>query len=253
MSNLDWLKRQEALFKDDSVIEEVLRSNVQRERVDVAVAMIGTGGQTVLDIGCGDAAIAEMIRKNGNEVVGMDFSKVICTAKDKKEIALVAGEASNLPFKDESFNSVFAGEIIEHMLYVNEFLQGIHRILKKDGKLVLTTPNIARLRNRLSLLLGDPSPWHEWDKPFCHIRYFTPQTLLDCLSKNGFRPVNYGSGRSLGEGPPIEGWDIFNEEERRVLKQIISRFTSHPFFLQTFIVIESRKVEVCSGENSTTP
>ena len=238
---LKWQKKQEEMFAKDSVIEEVLASPVQRERVDVAVSMIGSGG-TVLDIGCGDAAIGELMRKNGNTVVGLDFPAVIRTATEKKEISLVAGEASNLPFANESFTAIFAGEIIEHLLNVTKFLGDIHRILKKDGKLVVTTPNITRLRNRLSLLLGDVSPWHEWDKDFSHIRYWTPQTLLDCLSKNGFRPETVGWGRSLGGG---FDWTIFSEEEQRILNQILNRFTSEPrpFFLESFIIVMARRLE----------
>lgn len=238
MSYIKWLKKQEETFAKDSVIEEVLVSPIQRERVDVALSWIESD-ELVLDIGGGDGAISELIYNKGNAVITLDFPRVIATAKSRKFLLLVAAEATYLPFKSECLDTIFCGEVIEHILDVERFLAEMHRVLKPQGKLILTTPNIARLRNRLAMLIGDVTPWHEWNKKFSHIRYWTPQTLIACLEQSGFEPIKLGGGRSLGGG---WDWSVFTEEEQRVLKKILERFTPHPLFLLSFICILARKV-----------
>ncbi len=67
----------------------------------------------IQDIGCnkGDfhKLVMERARKISGEVYGLDI--VVTNYRDN----IVGGDAHFLPFKDESFNSVFAGEIIEHL------------------------------------------------------------------------------------------------------------------------------------------
>lgn len=45
------------------------------------------------------------------------------------------------PFKTNTFDSVVAGEIIEHLKEPYQFLKEVKHILKKRGRLILTTPN----------------------------------------------------------------------------------------------------------------
>ena len=52
----------------------------------------------------------------------------------------VIGDASNLMFKDESFNAVLLSEVLEHVPLPMQVLSEVSRILKKDGTLILTAP-----------------------------------------------------------------------------------------------------------------
>lgn len=64
---------------------------------------------------------------NRGEVVGLDIE-----VKNFKENTVKA-DAHILPFKSNSFNSVFAGEIIEHLINPAQFLEEIERVLMKGG------------------------------------------------------------------------------------------------------------------------
>jgi len=59
-----------------------------------------------------------------------------------------------LPFENNYFDFVFAGEIIEHLFDSRFFLKEVHRVLKINGYLILSTPNLARIDDRLKFLLG---------------------------------------------------------------------------------------------------
>ncbi|MCW7079095.1 MAG: methyltransferase domain-containing protein [Canidatus Methanoxibalbensis ujae] len=67
----------------------------------------------ILDIGCNKEdfhkLVMERARKISGEVYGLDIE--VTNYRDN----FVRGDAHFLPFKDESFNSVFAGEIIKHL------------------------------------------------------------------------------------------------------------------------------------------
>jgi len=60
------------------------------------------------------------------------------------------------PFKNESITNIVAGEVIEHLHNPYEFLKECHRLLKKGGRMIITTPSAEGIQ----LLMGRESPWH---------------------------------------------------------------------------------------------
>jgi len=94
----------------------------------------------ILDIGCNKTDIhsdIEKITENPeSEVYGMDA--IMTNYKEN----VVRADAHRIPFKNEVFDCIFAGEIIEHLIDPATFLKEIERVLKNGGLLVLTTPNI---------------------------------------------------------------------------------------------------------------
>jgi len=87
-----------------------------------------------------------------------------------------------LPYDDGFFDTVYMGELIEHLSDFKTVLGEIHRILKKDGKLILDTPNPYSFLRILKWVikreesLGDPT----------HLVFFTPASLVATLRKHGF-------------------------------------------------------------------
>jgi ubiquinone/menaquinone biosynthesis C-methylase UbiE len=78
-------------------------------------------------------------------------------AKEKGIIAFkldVSNKKS--PFPDEAFDLCTFLDVIEHVENPDNAIKEIHRVLKKEGFLLLTTPNVAAWYNRLLLLFGKP-------------------------------------------------------------------------------------------------
>ncbi len=98
-------------------------------------------------------------------------------------------ESERFPFEDSSFDVVIFCEIIEHLLMDSAtVLREIKRVLKPNGKLVLSTPNVARLENVLRIIAGvniyDP---YSGNGPYGrHNREYTKHELFSLLDYLGF-------------------------------------------------------------------
>lgn len=150
----------------------------------------------LLDIGCGSGEISKQIANLGFRVYGIDISRrAIKTAKNRGIIAIVGDITNIFPFKDGFFDYVFAGEVIEHLFDVRHFLLETNRVLKPDGKLLLTTPNLANLSDRIRLLIGENprqvTPVHKF--LHLHIRPFTFKSLRRTFDLYHFKIIRFTS------------------------------------------------------------
>jgi methionine biosynthesis protein MetW len=131
------------------------------ERMNRVLKIFGGLKQDVtrlLDIGCGDGFIALQIKHacNAVEVYGIDQDcDSISVAKEKGIKTFILDVDNNpFPFPNDYFDAVFAGEVLEHLNNPDDFLEEVHRILRKKGTFVITTPNFAAWNNRIALALG---------------------------------------------------------------------------------------------------
>lgn len=86
------------------------------------------------------------------------------------------GSAEKIPFDSGFFDSVLAGELIEHLHAPDLFVKETNRVLKKGGILILTTPNRLSLINRLTRAYHAP----------LHFSLFSIPELKQLLEKDGF-------------------------------------------------------------------
>lgn len=173
-------------------------NKADQERIKVVLKLIGHN-KKVLDIACYDGYVGEKIKNNNNVVFGVDASEGAVKESVKRGlIAKVSDIEMGLPYKNHSFDLVFAGEIIEHIVDTDFFMEEIKRVLKKSGELVITTPNIASLDRRLMLLLNiNPFLPASFDYPVNalsgHVRFFNNKLLKDFLRHKGFRIISVES------------------------------------------------------------
>jgi len=116
-------------------------------------------------------------------------------------------EHEELPFADNSFAGALCCEVLEHLTADPiRMLATIHRVLKADGWLVLTTPNVANLRNILALLHGRNvyKPYEAVFGPTSrHNREYTTGEVLELLTTTGFIVDYIATEQALAPGQQL--------------------------------------------------
>jgi 2-polyprenyl-3-methyl-5-hydroxy-6-metoxy-1,4-benzoquinol methylase len=159
----------------------------------------------ILDLGCGTGLNASHLAKLGHEIVGVDLSPVAIDKFRRRGFVgeLCDIEAGPLPFPPESFDMVYASEVVEHCADTAKFLARIHKVLKPQGTLLLSTTNSAFWPFRLLALAGQTVS--ECQHPG-HVRFFSKRGLKAAVEANGFEVTSVAGrhmylvlGRAIGD------------------------------------------------------
>lgn len=106
-------------------------------------------GEKVLDIGCYDGYF--LSRRNNKLRIGIDLDPV----KEKKyDFPMIKADAHHLPFRKESFDNIYAFELIEHIEDEKRLFISAINLLKKNSLLVISTPH-----NTLRIFPGFLTKW----------------------------------------------------------------------------------------------
>jgi len=121
----------------------------------------------VLDIGAFPGHMAMALRRLGCEVHGITnhdpsgrgrYGQDNLSARWSEEgITLhhAVIDKEPLPLPDDSFDGVLFTEVLEHLVYdPRPVVREIYRVLKTNGEVVVSTPNVARIENRIKILIG---------------------------------------------------------------------------------------------------
>ena len=146
----------------------------------------------VLDIPSGEGGISHCLREMGFQVVAADLDPGFFKCAGVECLGLDMNRPLELP--DESFDYVVSLEGIEHLEHPFRFIRECHRVLKWQGRLILSTPNILNSASRLKYFLTGfyslcPRPLNEFAHTpvFDHINPMTYYQLRYALHSSGFR------------------------------------------------------------------
>ena len=89
------------------------------------------------------------------------------------------------------FNIISALEVLEHMIDTDKFLTQCYNYLVPGGHLVISTPNINSLRNRVQVPFGIYPNGLEYKNLIHHVRLYNLPSLRLHLVEHGFKPIKY--------------------------------------------------------------
>lgn len=100
-------------------------------------------GENLLDIGCARGGFLRLASQHQIKCYGLDLSPVaVKEARERAALAqIIAGNAENLAFGDESFDNVTMLSTLEHLLHPDQGLAEVRRVLKWGGKVLIIVPN----------------------------------------------------------------------------------------------------------------
>ena len=149
-------------------------------------------GESILDIGCGNARDIVAIRDTGAEVIGVDSSPGMVNAArqelrsiGKCSVSVEVGDATCLAFPDASFDKVLCSEVIEHIPDALLALREVRRVLKPGGVLVLSTPNKGSWYGLDRYFIWERLLRKKWPHPCDEWR--TIEELLSLVRESGLR------------------------------------------------------------------
>jgi len=159
----------------------------------------------ILDVGCGNGTLLRMLKKKFPQHIfyGADISDVAINSNKKKYLGINWSTIDcneKIYFKSLFFDIVIAGEVIEHLYDTDTFFQESYRILKKRGRLLITTPNLASWMDRLFLLFGlQPfsTDTSKYSRIFGRELFYKIMGITDSESINHLRCFTKGALKSL--------------------------------------------------------
>jgi SAM-dependent methyltransferase len=158
-----------------------------------------------LDIGCGE---------NKHATVGIDINVTSCVD--------VVASTYSLPFKAETFDGAYMLEVLEHLENPSEALKEVNRVLKQDGTIRCSIPNVywcgKILRAILRTGVDESYTIHE------HINSWTIYDIDHLLNRCSFRIEDYHYGET---GPYRRSRLIFKILR---LNMIFKAITNHQLF-----------------------
>jgi SAM-dependent methyltransferase len=144
----------------------------------------------VLDLGGGAGHFAETLTNYFEHVHLMDFSPII----HSKRIICSSGNLNELlPYSDATFDAVVSLEVIEHLENPRHLVREIARILKVNGRCLITTPNQISLSSKLCLLLRGQFQHFQDNSYPAHITALLPVDLKRITAEAGlaFKAIGY--------------------------------------------------------------
>ncbi len=145
-------------------------------------------GSSVLDVGCASRYgkpdwLHGLLRVEISDLVGIDINETTIRELQGQGFDARVADAQDFDL-ERTFDTVFAGELIEHLDDFHGFLQSTRRHLSPGGRLVLTTPNGFYVGNFLYRWGGHGQVHPE------HTCWFCEDTLRSLLERNGFSAVD---------------------------------------------------------------
>ncbi len=139
----------------------------------------------ILDVGCGEGVFVEDFSKQGRNIKGLDFNY--------ESEFVQRGDVRKIPYDDCSLDAVLFLDALEHLAFIDQptALSEIYRILKPEGILFLSVPNLAHLNSRYSLLFQgkldrtDAVIDHVGERPFWENKQIIQETGFKIINIQG--------------------------------------------------------------------
>lgn len=180
---IDHYKKDAELFDySEKSVPKVTKNELIRLRESI-LREISDDLSIILDVGCGNGWVSKKLIPLGKKVISMDISPTnpINTIKDfrhKNHAGLIA-DAYNIPIREKSIDCIIASEILEHMPDPKTFIINLIKLLKDNGKLIITTPYDEKIEYYLCVHCNKPTP------KFAHLHSFNEVNIDQYIPQEG--------------------------------------------------------------------
>lgn len=148
----------------------------------------------ILDFGCGKGIITQdMLFINPSlKITGVDVSKTAIESARKRmpqQKFYSITEEEGLPFKNNSFDFITALDVILFVYDTELIFKELSRVLKPQGRLLITLPYFGFLKNIIIAFIGYDTVYNPRGAA---IRFYTRKSLMKEIKAAGLTPMTFG-------------------------------------------------------------
>jgi len=155
------------------------------------IKYISGQNNNVLDVGCASGTNGKYLLDNNiaKIVYGVEFDKEMASEAEKKYSKVFTGDLNSKDFRIEILNNeikfdyILFGDILEHLLDPYTVLKELKAVLKENGKIIISLPNIAHIETFIQLFVKGTWPRNPrgiFDAT--HLRWFTKKDVYNLAS-----------------------------------------------------------------------
>jgi SAM-dependent methyltransferase len=154
-------------------------------------------GGRLLDMGCATGFFLEVAEENGWDAFGVELSEYASNYARERGSNVFTGDLTETTFPDGHFDVITLWAVVSNLQNPHNNLLEVHRILKKDGLIVIQTGDINSIFAKLRGV--------NWDilTPEGHLYYFSKKTLRKMLEIAGFKIVKIITHGNITENKRI--------------------------------------------------
>ncbi|MEK4360319.1 methyltransferase domain-containing protein [Paenibacillus sp. FSL M7-1455] len=150
-------------------------------------------GSKVLEFGCATGYMSKILVEEKNcTVIGIEIDEWAAEQARRYCSEVIVGDIENLDllnlFPSEDFDYIVFADVLEHLKRPELVLEKCKYLIKSDGQVLASIPNIAHMSIVLNLINGV----FEYQKigllDNTHLKFFTKETALELFEKSGFLP-----------------------------------------------------------------
>ncbi len=179
----------------------------------------------VIDFGCATGYFSQLLAKKGCRVTGVELNPDAAKFAEQYCEQVIVADLDLVPLAEilpsHTFDVAIFGDILEHLRDPWKILKETQQLLKSEGYVVASLPNIAHGAIRLALLQGKFEYTALGILDNTHLRFFTRKTVEDLFERSGYflDIIDRTKLSVFSEAPLIPHIDknVFNRE---IVKQI---------------------------------
>jgi len=150
-------------------------------------------GGVMLEIGAAGGNTSLYAKHEGyaDKIYGVELCEIEeSNQKDSAFSDFIIGdlEKIELPFEEKSFDVILCGDVLEHLVDPYAQVDRLRNLLKDEGRLIVSLPNIRQWRTIKKILVkGDFKYEDSGILDRTHLRFFTKKNMIDLFEQRGFK------------------------------------------------------------------
>jgi len=163
----------------------------------------------ILDVGCAVGTFVAVSQKYFRfDTKGFDIStEAQKKAKELFSVDIDVGDIADMPYSNDSFDAITGFELIEHLPDPSSFLKKCFELLKPNGLLYVSTPNLRRGRY-------EGIKWLGFNKSYEHLYYFDGDTLATMMKQANLVPLKIFTSEYGQQHPRLRAINPMTNKEK---------------------------------------